>query len=88
MAAKKTRKKKDTDVSIKIKNLDKAIKAGKNMDSKKCHSPCGGNFWVFGSALAMILSYAKSSSILWAIFHGILSWIYIIYRAIVDSGLF
>jgi hypothetical protein len=36
----------------------------------------------FGSALAMILSYTKWHSILWAIFHGILSWAYVIYFAI------
>ena len=35
-----------------------------------------------GSALAMILSFDRSHSILWAIFHGILSWIYVIYFAL------
>ncbi len=34
-----------------------------------------------GTALAMILSYTKWHSILWAIFHGFLSWIYVIYYA-------
>ena len=37
----------------------------------------------FGSALAMVLSYVEHKSILWAILHGILSWIYVIYYAIV-----
>lgn len=36
-----------------------------------------------GSALAMILSYVEHKSILWAIFHGILSWFYVAYYAIV-----
>ena len=36
-----------------------------------------------GSALAMILSYVEHKSILWAILHGILSWFYVIYYAIV-----
>ncbi len=36
----------------------------------------------FGTALAMVISYTHSHSILWAIFHGILSWIYVIYYAI------
>jgi hypothetical protein len=35
-----------------------------------------------GCALAMILSWTKNASILWAILHGILSWIYVIYYAI------
>lgn len=36
-----------------------------------------------GSALAMILSYNANESILWAILHGIFSWFYVIYFAIV-----
>jgi hypothetical protein len=35
-----------------------------------------------GTALAMILSFQLNHSILWAIIHGICSWIYVIYRAI------
>jgi hypothetical protein len=42
----------------------------------------------FGSALAMVLSYAKNASILWAIVHGLLSWIYVVYRIIADVGWF
>lgn len=33
----------------------------------------------FGSCLAMIVSYTAWKSILWAIIHGLLSWIYVIY---------
>jgi len=36
-----------------------------------------------GAALAIVLSYSINKSILWAIGHGILSWIYVIYFAIV-----
>lgn len=36
----------------------------------------------FGSALAMIISYTAWKSIGWAIFHGLLSWAYVIYYAI------
>lgn len=33
----------------------------------------------FGSALAMAISYTTNKSILWAIIHGILGWLYVIY---------
>lgn len=33
----------------------------------------------FGSALAMVISYTNWHSIGWAIFHGLLSWLYVIY---------
>jgi hypothetical protein len=36
----------------------------------------------FGSALAIAISWSVNKSILWAIVHGILSWIYVIYYAL------
>lgn len=33
----------------------------------------------FGSVLAMIISYTAWESIGWAIIHGLLGWIYVIY---------
>jgi hypothetical protein len=36
----------------------------------------------FGSALAIAASYANNHSILWAIIHGIFSWVYVLYAAI------
>ena len=35
-----------------------------------------------GSALAMILSFSKNGSILYAVIHGLLSWIYVIFYAL------
>lgn len=37
----------------------------------------------FGTALAITISYATNHSVLWAILHGLLSWIYVIYHVIV-----
>ncbi len=36
----------------------------------------------FGSALAIAISWSKNGSILWAILHGLLSWLYVIYYAL------
>lgn len=33
----------------------------------------------FGSILAMILSWSRNSSVFWAVIHGWLSWLYVIY---------
>lgn len=33
----------------------------------------------FGTCLAMVISYVNRHSIPWAIFHGLLSWVYVIY---------
>jgi len=33
----------------------------------------------FGSYLAIVMSYVKWHSIVWAILHGLLSWVYVIY---------
>lgn len=37
---------------------------------------------MFGTCLAMIISYVKWKSIGWAIFHGLLSWLYVAYYII------
>jgi hypothetical protein len=39
----------------------------------------------FGSALAIAISYNANHSILWAIIHGILGWLYVIYFALFRS---
>lgn len=36
----------------------------------------------FGSVLAITISWSVHQSILWAIVHGFLSWIYVLYYAI------
>ncbi len=36
----------------------------------------------FGSALAMVISYTAYKSIGWAIVHGLLSWVYVVYYLI------
>ena len=33
----------------------------------------------FGSALAMAISFTTHESVLWAIVHGIFSWLYVLY---------
>lgn len=35
----------------------------------------------FGSALAITISWSANQSILWAIVHGVCSWLYVVYYA-------
>lgn len=37
----------------------------------------------FGTALAITISWSVNHSILWAILHGLFSWLYVIYYALV-----
>ena len=37
----------------------------------------------FGTALAITISWSLHKSLLWAVIHGILSWIYVVYYALV-----
>jgi len=39
-----------------------------------------------GSALAITISWSVNHSICWAVLHGIFSWFYVIYYAIVREG--
>ncbi len=36
----------------------------------------------FGTALAIAISWSANKSILWAIIHGIFSWLYVVYYAL------
>jgi hypothetical protein len=38
--------------------------------------------YLFGSSLAMVISYSQNHSISWGIGHGLLSWGYVLYFAI------
>lgn len=49
---------------------------------KRDRAQNGVGIWVFGSALAMVLSWSRNASILYCIGHGIASWIYVIYFAL------
>ena len=37
-----------------------------------------------GTIIAVVASWDRNKSILWAVFHGFLSWIYVIYYALTD----
>ena len=43
----------------------------------------GLGFWGFGSILAVTISWSLHHSILWMILHGVLSWLYVIYYALI-----
>ncbi|MBI3111549.1 MAG: hypothetical protein HYZ01_08260 [Ignavibacteriales bacterium] len=36
----------------------------------------------FGTALAIVISWSQHHSILWAIIHGVFSWLYVVYYAV------
>jgi hypothetical protein len=35
-----------------------------------------------GTVIAVVISWSRNTSVLWAIIHGILGWLYVIYYAI------
>ena len=53
-------------------NVKKTVKSGNVKKTVKSGI-------TFGSALAMVISYTTWKSVGWAIFHGLLSWVYVIY---------
>lgn len=40
----------------------------------------------FGSALAIAISWSQHESVVWAIIHGFLSWLYVIYYALIRAA--
>jgi hypothetical protein len=43
-------------------------------------------FTAIGVAVAVQISWSINESIGWAIFHGFLNWIYVIYRWLIQAG--
>ena len=65
-------------LTYKVEQLEKSESSRKN-SGKTVTTGAGISF---GSALAIVISYVHWHSIGWAIFHGILGWIYVIYYAL------
>lgn len=40
----------------------------------------------FGTALAIAISWSANKSLIWAVIHGLLSWFYVIYYAVVHHS--
>lgn len=40
----------------------------------------------FGAALAIVMSWTANKAFLWALLHGVLGWIYVIYYLLVKDG--
>lgn len=40
----------------------------------------------FGSALAIAISWSQHESVIWAIIHGFLGWLYVIYYALIRAA--
>ena len=40
----------------------------------------------FGAALAMVMSWTANHAILWALVHGLLGWIYVVYYVLTKDG--
>ena len=39
-----------------------------------------------GTVIAVVVSWSRNRSILWAIFHGLCSWLYVIYFALTEGN--
>lgn len=59
-----------------------------------CYAPGAGGYGVpvyvypgvgLGNIIAVVVSWSRNKSILWAIVHGILGWLYVIYALLVPK---
>lgn len=57
-------------------NTKQGIKQAKEGEKMREGTKAGVSF---GCVLAMVISYVNWHSIIWAIFHGLLGWLYVIY---------
>ena len=67
--------------NVELFDMKKAIEEVK----ERTHSGIGG-FWLFGSAMAIVMSWTRNGDILYCIGHGVGSWFYVGYRAMEAWG--
>lgn len=53
-----------------------------NLDAEGVRRTVINNGVGLGSVIAVVASWSRNQSILWAILHGIFSWLYVIYFAV------
>jgi hypothetical protein len=46
---------------------------------------CGTAVYSLGGTLAVVISWQENHAVLWAVLHGFLSWLYVIYAVVVHS---
>ena len=68
-------------LEVSVEELIYGEKAKKG-PSRELSIKIGSDGLTVGAALAMIISYVKWQSIGWALLHGLLNWIYVIYYII------
>ena len=51
-------------------------------DKKKGNPAAAGAGLGFGAALAIVMSWTANKAFLWALLHGVLGWLYVIYYLI------
>lgn len=69
----------ESDLESEIESLRDEINDLKN----KTSSCAPSLIYILGVAIAVVVSYTNNASILLATFQGLLSWVYVIYKAIV-----
>jgi hypothetical protein len=67
-----------TDLEARVAELERRVERSKGHG--RAHG--GTGFWSLGMAIAVVLSWARNGSILWAMLHGFFSWGYVIYFAV------
>lgn len=53
-------------------------------DSVSGDDGCLTGIYSLGATLAVVLSWDKNHAVLWALFHGLISWFYVIYYVIAN----
>ncbi|GIV10383.1 MAG: hypothetical protein KatS3mg019_2474 [Fimbriimonadales bacterium] len=54
-----------------------------SLSDREWRISCGAEHGIgFGACLAMIISWHRNQSVLWAIIHGILGWLYVLWYVI------
>ena len=64
-----------------LEDLESRVESLENADHAQysAGAGCGTGLYSLGATLAVVISWETNHAVLWAVLHGLLSWLYVIY---------
>jgi hypothetical protein len=72
----------DQDLQKRMDELENRVKGLNELTRDLAHCDFYVAGFTLGAALAVVLSWSRNGSILWAVLHGVCSWGYVLYVAV------
>lgn len=76
------------DLESRVADLEEAVESGASSAGgirSYAGAGCGAPVYSVGATLSVVISWETNHAVLWAVLHGFLSWLYVIYAVVAHS---